>query len=165
MKAIKTEAQVLAEMLDSTREFTKWYLSTLKEVDVYKEFEVDGKKFNPVIWEIGHLANSENFLGTYLTGGKSLKFNWAPLFGIGVTPPAKEEYPDYKDIWDTFKEVHENTMRHIAALTDEQLDAPSKMEFAMITDVRGAIQHCIRHEGTHIGHLGWLAKMHGVKTV
>ena len=162
---MKTEAQVLAEMLDSTRDFTKWYLSMLKDVDVYKIFELEGKKFNPVIWEIGHLANSENFLGTYLTGGKGLKFDWAPLFGIGVTPPSKENYPDYKEIWSTFNEVHKNTISHISLLTDEQLDAPSRMEFAMITDVRGAIQHCIRHEGTHIGHLGWLAKMHAIKTV
>jgi len=108
---MKTEAQVLAEMLDSTRDFIKWYLSMLKDVDVYKIFELEGKKFNPVIWEIGHLANSENFLGTYLTGGKGLKFDWAPLFRIGVTPPSKENYPAYKDIWSTFKEVHKNTIK------------------------------------------------------
>ena len=41
---MKTEAQVLAEMLDSTRDFTKWYLSMLKDVDVYKTFELEGKK-------------------------------------------------------------------------------------------------------------------------
>ena len=162
---MKTEAQVLAEMLGSTREFTKWYLSMLKDVDVYKTFELEGKKFNPVIWEIGHLANSENFLGTYLTGGNSLKFHWAPLFGMGVTPPSKEDYPDYKEIWSTFNTVHTNTINHISSLTDEQLSAPSRMEFAMVKDVRGAIQHCIRHEGTHIGHLSWLAKMHNIKTV
>ena len=161
---MKTEAQVLAEMLGSTREFTKWYLSILKDVDVYKIFELEGKKFNPVIWEIGHLANSENFLGTYLTRGNSLKFDWAPLFGMGVTPPSKEDYPDYKEIWSTFNMVHTNTMNHISSLTDEQLRAPSRIEFAMVKDVRGAIQHCIRHEGTHIGHLGWLAKMHSIKT-
>ena len=87
---MKTEAQVLAEMLGSTRELAKWYLPMLKDADVYKTFELEGKKFNPVIWEIGYLANYENFLGTYLTGGKSLKFHWAPLFGMGVTPPSKE---------------------------------------------------------------------------
>jgi hypothetical protein len=91
-----------------------------------------------------------------LTGGNSLKFDWAPLFGIGVAPPPKYDYPAYKDIWNTFKEVHKNTISHISSLTDEQLNVPSRIEFAMITDVRGAIQHCIRHEGTHIGHLGWL---------
>ena len=84
---------------------------------------------------------------------------------MGVAPPSKEDYPDYKEIWSTFNEVHTNTINHISSLTDEQLSSPSRMEFAMITDVRGAIQHCIRHEGAHIGHLGWLAKMHAIKTV
>jgi len=129
----------------------------LKDVDVYKIFELEGKKFNPVIWEIGQ--------GTYLTGGKGLKFDWAPLFGIGVIPPSKENYPAYKEIWSTFNEVHKNTMNHISSLTDEQLATPSRMDFAMVTDIRGTIQHCLRHEGTHIGHLGWLANMHAIKTV
>ena len=124
------------------------------------------KKFNPVIWEIGHLANSENFLGTYLTGGKGLKFDWAPLFGIGVTPPSKENYPAYTEIWSTFNEVHKNTINHISSLTDEQLDALLLgWSLLWLPDVRGAIQHCLRHEGTHIGHLGWLANMHAIKTV
>lgn len=124
-----------------------------------------GKYSIQLIWEVGHLANSENFLAIYLTGGKPIKIEWSKQFGIGVTPPAKEAYPPYKDIWDTFKSVHETVIKHISSLTEEQLNAPSKMEFAGITDVRGAIKHCIRHEGTHIGHLGWLAKMHNVKTV
>ncbi len=162
---MKTEATVLAEMMNSTRELTRWYLLRLKEVDVYKTFEIEGKKFNPVIWEIGHLANSENFLGVYLTHGEFQKVSWFKMFGLGMTPPAKEDYPDYGLIWEKFNAVHDNTMKHIASLSDEDLDKPAKMEFAGIKTVREAIRHCIRHEGTHIGHLGWLCKMHGVKTV
>lgn len=44
---MKTEAQILAEMLNHTRELTRWYLSLLKEEDVYKTFELDGEIFNP----------------------------------------------------------------------------------------------------------------------
>lgn len=162
---MKTEAQVLAEMVDETREFTKWYLSMLKDVDVYKVFEFEGKRFNPVIWEIGHLVSSENFLLFYLTNEKGERFEWAKLFALGAGIPSKEEYPPYDELWSALKRVHQRAIEYISSLTDEQLDAPSKMEFAGITTVRGAIQHHIRHEGAHIGHLGWLCKMHGVKTV
>lgn len=162
---MKTEAQILAEVLIKTRELTRWYLLKLKDVDVYKSFMVEGKKFNPVIWEIGHMANSENFLLLYLTHGKGLRFEWAKLFGIGVTPPKKENYPPYDELWKAFQDVHEYAINHISSLTEEELDAPSRIEFAGVTTVREAIQHGIRHEGTHIGHLGWLCKMHDVKTV
>ena len=53
---------ILAEQMDNTRELTRYYLSKLKEVDVHESFCLNGKNLNPLIWEIGHLAVSQNWL-------------------------------------------------------------------------------------------------------
>ena len=161
------EGRIYADLLDNSRELTRWYLSKLKDVDVNKSFEMEGKKYNSVMWEIGHLAVTENFLGLYLTNGPSQRIEWAPTFGIGSSIPSKSEAPEYKDVWATFKQVHQTTIEHIGSLTKEELDAPSRKPYELvnITTVRQAVMHVIRHEGVHCGHLGWLCKMHGIKMV
>lgn len=162
-----TEAQILARQLDKSRELTKWYLSLMKECDSMKTFAIGDKTFNSIIWEIGHMTMSENFLGMYLTYGPSVKLTWAKEFGMGSNNTAIENYPSFKDVYASFKSVHEATIQHIAALTDADLDKPTKIEFnvAGITTVRDAAIHVIRHESIHTGHLGWLCKLHGVESV
>lgn len=162
-----TEAQILARQLDKARELTKWYLSLMKECDPYKSFEFDEKRFNSVIWEIGHLAMSENFLANYLTYGPATKEEWFKHFSMGGDNKVTDEYPDFKEVLNSFKQIHASTIEHINSLTDEDLDRPTKKEFnvAGIVTVRDAIIHSIRHESTHTGHLGWLCKLHGVKSI
>lgn len=71
------------------------------------------------------------------------------------------------EIWKQFKTIHQQAITHVAGLTDEQLDQPSKSEFpiAGVKTVRDAIIHAIRHESVHTGHIGWLCKLHGIKTI
>jgi hypothetical protein len=162
-----TEAQILARQLDKSRELSKWYLSLMKDCDHNKTFTFEKKTFNSIIWEIGHLTMSENFLGMYLTYGPSVKISWAKEFGMGSDNTAKENYPSFSKVLVSFKSVHDSTVNHIASLTDEDLDKPTKIEFnvAGIKTVRDAVIHVIRHESIHTGHLSWLCKMHGVKSV
>ena len=61
---INIQAKLIAEQIDNTRELTRFYLSKLKTADVYKSFE--GLKLNPIIWEVGHLAVSQNWLVLYI---------------------------------------------------------------------------------------------------
>ena len=41
---------ILAEQMDNTRELTRYYLSKLKEVDVYESFCLNGKNLNQHIF-------------------------------------------------------------------------------------------------------------------
>lgn len=162
-----TEAQILSRQLDKARELTRWYLSLMKECDPYKTFEFEGKRFNSIIWEIGHLAMSENFLANYLTYGPAIKEEWFKHFAMGGDNKVSDEYPDFKSVLNSFKSIHNTTIEHINTLTDDDLDKPTKKEFnvAGIVTVRDALIHSIRHESTHTGHLGWLCKLHEVKSV
>jgi hypothetical protein len=162
-----TEAQILSRQLDKARELSLWYLSFLKNADTHKTFDFEGKTFNPIIWEVGHLAVTESFLALYLTYGEAPKIAWGKQFGLGSSNIPNEEYPEYAEIWSTFKSIHQQAIQHIASLTDEQLDQPTKTKFnlAGVETVRDAIMHAIRHESVHTGHLGWLCKLHGIKTI
>lgn len=170
---MKTESQVLAHMVDRTREYNRMYLSLLKDVDPHREFMFpggtsggEGKKLNTQFWLVAHMTVSENALLLRATGGPFEKFSWAKHFGIGSQGLPKEECPPYEEVWSMFKTIHERTMAHLPTLSDEALEQPNITGLLLIgTTVRDVITHGIRHEAMHIGHITWLCKLHGIKTM
>jgi len=162
-----TEASILAHVMDKTRQLTGIYLSLLQQTDVHKVFEVDGKKLNSVFWIMAHLAVTENFLLLRSTGGELVKIPWARQFGLGSVPTPKEDCPPMEEVAGVFSDIHQKSIRHISTLEDTFLDKENTtgFEFAGEKSVRSIIVHAIRHEGTHAGHLGWLCKLNGIKTL
>ena len=70
-------------------------------------------------------------------------------------------------IYDGPSEVHRQAIAHVATLGEDALSAPNPTGLPLggAGQVRDVIMHAIRHEGSHIGHLGWLCKLHGIPTV
>jgi len=163
---MRTEAQVLAHVMDRTRQYTLNYLRYLKDVDVHRRFVCEGVELNTAFWLVAHLTTSENGLLLMATGGPFEKFTWAKHFTLGSKGLPAEECPPYAEVWATFKEVHAKAVAHVATLSDEVLNGPNMTKLPLIGDTtRDVITHAIRHEGSHIGHLGWLCKLHGIKTM
>ena len=162
-----SKSLIIAEQMDNTRELTRYYLSKLKEADVYQSFTCNDKKLNPIIWELGHLAVSQNWLVLYLGHGTPEKIEWGKLFALGATPPKKEEYPPYEEIWNMFKRVHDKAINHVSSLNDDDLDSVPKKEIPFIKEnnLKNLFMHSIRHEGIHAGHISWLCKLHNIQTI
>jgi uncharacterized damage-inducible protein DinB len=161
-----TEAQVLAHVVDRTRQYNRSYLSALKDVDPHREFVCEGVKLNTQFWLVAHLAVSQNGLLLRATGGPFEKFSWAKHFSVGSQGLPKDQCPPYEEIWATFTAVHEKTMAHLPTLTDEALAQPNITGIAAIgATIRDLITHAIRHEGLHTGHISWLCKLHGITMV
>jgi hypothetical protein len=164
----RTEANVLADAYESVRVLTKWYISKLKDVDMKREFSVDGNKLNSAYWVVAHLVWAENFLLIQALGGKPFDVEWMKLFGIGSKfPDEGKGLPEMKELLDTWKLIHPAAMEHVRSLSDETLakDNPMGMGFGGDNTYRMMIQHAIRHEAMHTGHLSWLCKLYGLKTV
>jgi uncharacterized damage-inducible protein DinB len=163
----KTETQTLVETLELSRDLTRFYLSNLREQDVYKIFESEGKQLNSIIWLIAHITVSENWLLLVCTGGEKVNIPWARQFGLGSEIPQKEDCPPFEEILSYFKEVHEKAITYISSLSDEDLNKPTTngIDFGGEDSARAIIKHAIRHESAHAGHLGWLCKLFGVKTI
>ena len=164
---MRKETEVLAETLDFTRQLTKFYLSHLKGKDPYVVFKSEnGQPLNSAFWVIAHLTVTENWLVLYSTHGETERIPWGKLFGMGTSPPSKEDSPTFEEVLQKFKEVHPKCLDHIRSLSEEDLDKPTKTgaTFGGEDTCRSIIKHAIRHEGYHAGHLGWLCKLHGVPT-
>lgn len=162
----RSEAETLAHMMDRARQYARMYLSLLKDQDPHREFVCEGKPLNTQFWLVAHLATTENGLLLYATGGPFEKFSWAKHFTVGSKGLPKEQCPPYEEVWATFKAVHEKAMAHLPTLTLDQLDSSNTTKLPLIGDtMRDVITHAIRHESLHTGHLSWLCKLHGIRTM
>jgi hypothetical protein len=165
--AQRNETDVLCEVIDNTRELSLYYLTKLKGVDIYKTFSAGGQTFNSAFWIICHMAWAQDFLLLKATSGPDLKIDWLKTFSIGSTLPPREECPPIASVMEGLRTVHVEAVKHLRSLTGDELSTPNmiNLKFGEDNSKRMCIHHCIRHEGVHIGHLSWLAKMHGVKNV
>ena len=162
-----TEPQTLMYVFNETRSLTHFYFNKMKDADVYKVFEVDGKALNSAAWIMAHLAWAENFLILQALNGPAQNADWFSKVAFGSLPAKKEELPDIETILATMKIVHEATKEFVNNLAPEELDTDNVlgMKFGQNTSKRFLLIHAIRHEGTHAGQLGWLCKLHAAKTL
>lgn len=165
---MKTEANALADTFESVRTLARWYISKMKDADMFHEFEVSGQRLNSAYWLVAHLAWAENFLLLQALGGKALDIPYLEQFKIGAKMPEdKTGLPSVKQILDDWKEIHAAAMAHVRSLSDETLskDNPMGMGFGGDNTYRMMLHHAIRHESMHTGHLSWLCKLYGIKTI
>ncbi|HWB63769.1 MAG TPA: DinB family protein [Chitinophagales bacterium] len=162
-----TEATILADTFQKARDLNKWYLSLLKPVDPYLHWEVNGVRLNNVIWLASHLTWAENFLIIKATGGEAVNIEWLEHYNISSNGTLHDKQHDMRTVLDALKLVHEKAMAHLLTIDDTTIaaDNPLGIGFGGIKTNRMMIQHAIRHESTHTGHLGWLCKINKIDTV
>lgn len=163
-----TQAQLLADTLDKNRQLTRFYISKLKDINPESVLELNGYKTNSLFWIVAHLIWAEDYLGILELGGKSIAPDWAKKCAINSDGTLPENRPDFKNALDEMKSVHESALNFINTVSDEQLAEQNVTGFHFgdgnATKLM-MLQHCIRHEGTHLGQLSLLAKIHGKQTV
>jgi hypothetical protein len=162
-----SESQILASVLDNTRALTFFYLQQVEEVDKSQSFTVGDFQTNSIHWIIAHLAWAEDALILRGVGNAGMAVPWFEQFRLGAPQPQISTYPDFDETLDTLKQVHETTLGFLNSLPAEALDQPNSFGRKIMgqDSKRILIHHCIRHEGCHAGHLGWLVRMHGKKVI
>lgn len=163
-----SKIDTIIEILQSTRSLTLFYLSQLKEVDHDKEFECEGKKLNSVNWLISHLCWTDNFL--LIKSSKNnieIAKDWFEEYGFGSNPDEIKTKLSYDELMELLNSNRAICIDYLKTLTDEQLEEENALGMSMggSKALKNILYHAIRHEGTHAGQLGWLCKLHGLKTV
>lgn len=164
----KTEAAMLVEMYEKTRLLTRYYLSKLKDVDPFVQQGNGDVTFNSIYWLMAHLAWAENYLVVEMTGGKSVAPHWLNHYSLGADGSLHTGHGSFKELLDEVKAVHEKCMLYLGTLSDNDLSSENAGKFQFgdgDATCRFSVQHAIRHEALHTGHLTVIAKLNKVKTV
>jgi hypothetical protein len=165
---IFNECQTLSSIIDDTRKLTLSFLSQLEDSNgFYNDFKLDDKHLNSAFWIMAHLSVTQNFLLLRSTGGETVKIPYARQFGMGAVPPSREECPPLEEVRGIFNLVHEKSVKLIQNHEPSQLNQINKRGFVFVGEdsIRSVIVHAIRHENMHSGHLSWLCKLNGLKTI
>lgn len=164
---MNSEAALLADTFQKVRDLTKWYFSLVKDANPYHQWEVNGQKLNSIAWLAAHLVWAEDFLIVRATAGKGLGLEWLEHYKLGSDGSLHEEKPDMKTLLSLLKKGHENATAHLLSLSNEKLEEENAFGFGFggVKTNRMMIQHCIRHEAMHTGHLSWLCKINSTESV
>jgi hypothetical protein len=164
---MRDKADVFVETIEEVRNLTLFYLSKLNGTDYFKEMECNGQVLNSTAWTIAHLAWAEDFLVYRAIKGEGTGVKWLDHFRIGSQRPDKSVYPSFNEIINGFGEVHLKSMDLLMGIIDEDIEKTNKinLKFQKGDTIKVCLMHHIRHEASHGGHLSWLCKMNGVKTV
>ena len=160
------EQDALAGALDSARKLSLFYLNRLErnKIDPLLQVPVNGTKLNCMLWLCAHITWAEYGIVLKTMLDAPLPHDWMGLFPFGSSSEPQAEWPEMTMIKPAMAQVHVLTLSAIRGF--EELDTVVTVDFMGWTDTRRAIiYHAIRHEANHAGHLGWLCKVHGIKTI
>lgn len=159
---------IIIEMLDSTRALTMYYANMLVNSDTEKVFVCEDKKLNSAKWIIAHLCWTDNFLLLQThTRDVSVHEPWFDSFGLGTKPEDATYTMTYEMYLELLQKNRAICKEQLKMLSNEQLMEDNLLQMSMggNKSIKTILYHAIRHEGIHAGHLGWLCKLNGFKTV
>lgn len=162
-----SRSKLLAEITDNTRDLAYFYLSKLDEKDWFIEPEANGKKINSVAWTLCHMTWAQNHLILKGCSDQAVSNSWLDMFAIGSTPPPFEKYPVLDEIKNEMKTIHQKSIEVLSNMDDDELMKPNNtsIKFKRGDAKLQIINHHIRHEAMHIGHLSILCKLLDAKTI
>jgi len=161
-----SQAQIIADIFEETRKLTRFYLSKIDPAWAEWQPEADGVKLNSAYWLVAHLVWAEHALLVASMGGTTLNLPWLNHYALGSDGSLHEDRPSFSAMIAQLNEIHQYADDFVRTLTDEQLNEPASITaIQWNTTKRKVLYHAIRHEGTHVGHLGWLCKIKGIKTI
>ena len=161
----KSESQILADVYEKVRNLSKMFIKSIDQIDIHKQLEINGVKFNSAYWLIAHLAWTEHSLIVYGVGGQDMKLEWLEEYGFGTDPENVITKPPLEDVLKQLDDINAKAMEIIKGLSDEQLEEDNHLDFTIAgsKSKRNLIIHSIRHEPMHIGQLSWILKSNGIK--
>jgi len=160
-----TNAELLAEQLDGTREWTLKLIADLKGDDwTYQP----GPGLGHALWLCGHLTCSQHLLiHVRCLGGGLLDESFTRHFPIGGPVKSAKEYvyPPVKTVLTTMEEVHRKTLAAVREMSDSLL---AELAFGgdgkphpHYRDKCGVVAHCNRHEAFHAGQIAMIRRLMG----
>jgi DinB superfamily len=161
----KTEPEILTDVYEKVRSLSKMFISPLKDIDIYRQLEINKVKFNSAYWIVAHLAWTEHSLLVQGIGNQDMKIEWIDEFAFGTNPDEIKSKPSYEEVLKKLDEVHLKAVGIIRNLSRAQLEEENHIgaSFGGSKNKRNVIIHAIRHEPMHIGQLSWILKSNGIK--
>lgn len=121
-----------------------------------------------IAWQVGHLAMAqyrmalERIRGPRPLDASLISEDFLRLFGRTSVPDADlTKYPSQAEIRTVFDRVHEQVLRELRELEENELDQPVLKPHPLAKTKLWALLWCAQHEAVHAGQIGLLRRQLG----
>jgi len=146
---------LIQEQLAGSHQVVKYALSEISDEDARR---MPDATLSPIIWQVGHLANSNaGFMKRAgLSSSVTLPDSFAELFKGGSGGQAK--YPPLETVVRAFDDTHAALMSAVGGV---DLDAPNEGPRGMWKNVGGLLAFACSHRWYHVGKISSLRALLG----
>ncbi len=155
----------LALAVDGSRE---WTLKLIADVSGDEWTFQPQEGVQHILWLCGHLACAEALLVLVrVGGGDNPDPEFSKHFPVGgpVASAGEYDYPLPAAVRERMAATHDVVLEAIRGMNEQQLNEPCYGKHGKphphYTTKRGAIDHCVRHEGFHAGQIAMLRRLMG----
>jgi hypothetical protein len=143
----------------------RYTLRLLDSTDMADWFRMPAGGISHIAWQVGHLAVAQYRLALERVRGPQpadrelIPEEYLALFGRTTTPDADPaNYPPAAAIRTVFDRVHEQVLRELPTLSEQDLDSPALRPHALVSTKLWSLLWCAQHEAVHAGQIGLLRR-------
>ncbi len=143
-------------------------IGLLDQIPTEQWFRMPSGNVSHISWQVGHLAFAEYRLALWrLRSVRTedtllIPEQFVQLFGAGSVPdPDPAKYPSQTETRATLDRVHEQVLRELSALNEDELDHPVPHPHPFAKTKLTALLWCSHHEMLHAGQIGLLRRQLG----
>lgn len=159
-------AELVKDYLISEYEHVReWSMISCEDLSVEQSVSIPSGANNHILWELGHIVNSEDYLIAWgCAGEERLEGGWDAKFGYkSQALPDAAEYPTLEEIQDALYKGSQKTIEYVKSLSNEALASQGK-NFSGST-ILSILAHFMLHEAYHVGKISLLRKMLALPSV
>ena len=160
-----TRIDVALKQIKQTRRYT---LRLLENTDESEWFRQPAEGVTHIAWQVGHLAMAEYRLALERIRGRNpedaslISDEFQAHFRRDSVPnPDASCYPALTEICAVLDRVHQQALRELPALTEQDLDSQPTAPHPLFDTKLGALLWCAQHEMLHAGQIGLLRRLLG----
>lgn len=154
-------------LIDISNDARGWLHAWAKDFTQAQATDSGGTRTNPIGWQLGHIASTENDVYRLFTGEAGVvPDDVRVVCGTGCPEPTDATtYPPLADLWELLDGTHKQLLGLIETASDADFDRPPFEENRFFTSLGQAVYEIALHENYHVGEIGTLRKALGMKRI
>jgi hypothetical protein len=126
----------------------------------------DGRAPNPLAWQLGHLACTEEDVAGLFTAGPTpaplVPASLRAVCGSGSPSPTREtKYLPLAQLWTLLDQTHERLLAVLEAAGPDELDRQPRVKNPYFHNLCQGVYEAALHENYHVGEIAALRKALG----
>jgi hypothetical protein len=159
--------QVRQALIAITNDARGWLKAWAQDFDQSEATNSGGTRTNPVAWQLGHIAATQDDVYMLFTGKPgAVAADLRAVCGNSCPEPTTAtRYPSLAALWEHLGRTHAQLVGLVEQSSDADLDRPPLQENPFFKSLGQSVYEIALHENYHVGMVATLRKALGKKKI